>query len=85
VREKALSEFLRTRSGEGLRALDAAERQVLGDRLVAQIARNLLGESAFHESELRGDAALARALEVLRHPEGLAVRDGRLLFTPKTP
>ena len=85
VRDAALSEFLRTRSGEGRIVLDAAERQVLGDRLVAQIARNLLGESAFHESELRGDAPLDRALEVLRHPEGCVVRNGRLTFTPKTP
>jgi carboxyl-terminal processing protease len=87
VRDAAIEDFLRNRSGEQRVVLDAAERRVLGDQLVAQIARNLLGEEALHEAELRGDATLARALEVLRYPAGLAVRAGRLTFTPqkKTP
>lgn len=65
-------------SGFAVPELVEWEREVIAQRLAAQIARNLFGESAYHEVMLGQDRVVEEARVWLEHPENQKVINGRL-------
>lgn len=77
-----LMQFAEDAGIEPLRPLSGAEEAELTQRMVAQVIRNVAGESAYYEHLAKGDPTVLEALHWLENKAEVTVVDGRLTLTP---
>jgi len=76
-----LMQFAADAGIEPLQPLNAAEEAELTQRMVAQVIRNVAGESAYYEHLAQGDPAVLEALHWLENKAEVTVVDGRLTLS----